>query len=158
MTFHFIIISYVQFHFRDSTILYNVCRRRYYTYKKTKCKTEKNHRHENSLLLICTQPIVHCVVCSYYIKKYHAILFKKIKLSITEATCANSLFTALIVTGIRLYHKLIQNSSKTQKGSIQESSSITFSHKNNGARARGNESITKHSNITSYHKYAKYIA
>ena len=29
--------------------------------KKTKCKTDKNHRHKSSLLLICTEPIAHYV-------------------------------------------------------------------------------------------------
>ena len=29
--------------------------------KNTKCNTEKNYRHRNSLLLICTEPIVHYV-------------------------------------------------------------------------------------------------
>ena len=33
--------------------------------KKTKCKTEKNYRHKNSLLLICTEPIVHYVAITY---------------------------------------------------------------------------------------------
>ena len=31
------------------------------TYKKTKCKPEKNYRYKNSLLLICTEPTVHYV-------------------------------------------------------------------------------------------------
>ena len=71
MTFHFIIIPYVQFHFHASTI-YNVCIQKHYTTqkdkvqdKKTKCKTEKNYRHKNSLLLICTEPIVHYVAITY---------------------------------------------------------------------------------------------
>ena len=58
MTFHFIIIPCVPLHFLAST-MYNVCTRRYYTYKKTKCKTDKKYKHKNSLLLICTEPIVH---------------------------------------------------------------------------------------------------
>ena len=78
MTFHFIIIPCVQFHFRASTI-YNVCIRRYYTYKKTRCKTDKNYRYKNSLL-----HRTNCALCRYYIKKENTILFKKIKLFITE--------------------------------------------------------------------------
>ena len=74
MTFHFIIIPCVQFHFRANTI-YNVRTQRYYTYKKTKCKTDKKYRHKNSLLLICTEPIVHYVAITqkskmlYYSKR-----------------------------------------------------------------------------------------
>ena len=56
--FHFIIIACVQFHFRAST-MHNVCTRRYYTYEKTKFKTDKNYGQKNLLLLICTELIVH---------------------------------------------------------------------------------------------------
>ena len=41
-----------------ASAIYKVCTRRYYTYKKTKCKTEKNYTLKNSLLLICTETIV----------------------------------------------------------------------------------------------------
>ena len=81
MTFHFIIIPYVQVHFRAST-MYNVCTWRYYTYKKTKCKTEKIIDKTHFYLSAQT----NCALCSYCIKKWHTILFKKIKLFITEAT------------------------------------------------------------------------
>ena len=51
-----------------------------------------------------------CII--YLLHKKLTLSFKKIKLYITEATCANRVFfTALIVTGVRAYHKLIQNSS-----------------------------------------------
>ena len=60
MTFHFITIPYVQFHFHASTT-YSVCTPKVLCLQKTKCKIEKNYTHTNSLLLICTEPIVHYV-------------------------------------------------------------------------------------------------
>ena len=91
------------------------------------------------------------------VKRY--ILIKKIRLFITEATCANSLLHCTHCywsQRLRAYHRLIQNSSLSEKRIIQNSSLISFPHKMvlNGARS---ESITKHSNVTSYHKYAKYV-
>ena len=41
MTFHFIIIPYVQFHFHASTI-YNVCIRKHYTTQKDKVQDKKD--------------------------------------------------------------------------------------------------------------------
>ena len=57
MTFHFIIIPCVQFHFRASTI-YNVCTQGITLTKRQSARLIRI-RHKNSLLLICTEPIVH---------------------------------------------------------------------------------------------------
>ena len=113
MTDHFIIIPYVQFHFRASTI-YNVSTRKYYTYKKTKCKTEKNYRHKNSLLLICTEPIVHYVAIRYKSNTLY-ILFKKIQLFIAEATWTNRVFSVI-------------RSDSSDNESSEEDSLLHYSH------------------------------
>ena len=57
MTFHFIIIQCVQFHFRVSTITMYV--HEGITLTKRQSAILIRTRHKNSLLLICTEPIVH---------------------------------------------------------------------------------------------------
>ena len=58
MTFHFIILC-VQSTFVQA--LYTMYVHEGITLTKRQCKTDKNYRHKNSLLLICTEPIVHYV-------------------------------------------------------------------------------------------------